>query len=112
MKELLIQNAGIDVFTFLIFVILSVWTGVLIGWRFFPPKEKGTCPYCGNTLPKQLIKNINPHTDALLKKADKAIEAADKYMKKQGYIISEEELKKQEKKTRKQIKKINKKLGV
>lgn len=98
MKELLGQITGMDAFTIIVSTMLTIWLSVL---TFYVLKKDKKYPLV-----------VNEHTQKLLDEADKAIEAADRYMKEHGYVISEEELKKQEKKTRKQIKKINKKLGV
>lgn len=100
MKELLSQITGMDAFTLIVSTMLTIWLSVL---TFYVLKKDKKSPLV-----------VNEHTQKLLDEADKAMEAADRYMKEHGYpiIISENELKKQEKKTRKQIKKINKKLGV
>lgn len=98
MKELLGQITGMDAFTLIVSTMLTIWLSVL---TFYVLKKDKKSPLV-----------VNEHTQKLLDEADAAMEAADRYMKEHGYVISENELKKQEKKTRKQIKKINKKLGV
>lgn len=129
MKEFLLADIGIDTLAFIIFITISVCLGFLMGWKTAKDSEyrknlDRKCPYCGHythqiKTMKQVDRDLerikkDKQLDAMLKKADKAMKDADRYMEKQGFpiIVSEDELKRAEKEARKKIKRINKIFGV
>lgn len=100
MKEFLLTDIGINNFTFIIFIFISVWIGFLMGWKTAKDSEyrkslDRKCPYCGQyTYQLRTMKQVDDrlakikrdkHLDAMLKKADKAMKNADKFMRKNGF---------------------------
>ncbi len=129
MKEFLLSDIGIDTFAFMGFITISVLLGIVIGYKWKKDIDiqkdlDKKCPYCGQyayqirtmkQVDERLVKiKKDKHLDEMLKKADKAMKDADRYMEKQGFpiIIPEDELKRTEKEARKKIKRINKIFGV
>lgn len=105
MKEFLLADIGINTFAFMIFITISVLLGVAMGYKWKKDIDiqkdlDKKCPYCGHypyqiKTMKQVDKDLakikrDRHLDAMLKKADKAMKDADKFMKKNGYKIFEE----------------------
>lgn len=129
MKEFLLSDIGINTFAFVGFITISVLLGVVIGYKWKKDIDiqkdlDKKCPYCGHysnqiRTMKQVDDRLtkikkDKHLDAMLKKADKAMKDADRYMEKQGFpiIIPEDELKRTEKEARKKVKRISKIFGV
>lgn len=102
MKEFLLADIGINTFAFMIFITISVLLGVVIGYKWKKDIDiqkdlDKKCPYCGQyeyqiRTMKQVDERLakikrDKHLNAMLKKADKAMKDADKFMKKNGYKI-------------------------
>lgn len=98
MKEFLLAPIGIDTLAFIMFITLSICIGLLMGWKITKDSEyrkslDRKCPYCGQyTYQIRTMKQVDDRLakikkdrrlNAMLKKADKAMKAADDYMKKQ-----------------------------
>lgn len=103
MREFLLADIGINNFTFMMFITLSVLLGVAMGYKWKKDIDiqkdlDKKCPYCGQyTYQLRTMKQVDDrlakikrdkHLDAMLKKADKAMRDADKFMKKNGFKTS------------------------
>lgn len=99
MKEFLLAPIGIDTFAFIVLITLSICISFLMGWKITKDSEyrkslDRKCPYCGQyTYQIRTMKQVDDRLakikkdkqlNALLKKADKAMKAADNYMKKKN----------------------------
>lgn len=99
MKEFLLAPIGIDTFAFIVLITLSICISFLMGWKITKDSEyrkslDRKCPYCGQyTYQIRTMKQVDDRLakikkdkqlNALLKKADKDMKAADNYMKKKS----------------------------
>lgn len=99
MKEFLLAPIGIDTFAFIVLITFSICISFLMGWKITKDSEyrkslDRKCPYCGQyTYQIRTMKQVDDRLtkikkdkqlNALLKKADKAMKAADNYMKKKN----------------------------